>query len=354
MREKDIKILWGRSGNRCAICKIELTTEGDIETLGEMAHIVGRSSDGPRGDSDLNTKQRNDYSNLILLCPTHHTEIDKCPKNWPIEKLHETKERHEKWVSTQLEQGNISIRKIDNIFFLKKRINEYIASSNGKTWLVISITPLNISGDIIDPRENEFIKTINEIRLPPELSRNSSVNRYHTRPNENGLINDDMQNLKKGEAHKVQIFRNGHCEFQICLESSIKQVTEAERESDPEIVKEMRVIRYTDLAECITLQVKELMNIWQKCLPFTNMSMNAHIINTKHTILFSKERSMQSALYGYPVESEYLEIKNIINHDIVPQEASDILIKDFVSYFGLNINTIRTQTAEFIRPERLM
>ena len=163
-----------------------------------------------------------------------------------------------------------------------------------------------------------------------------------------------MQNLKKGDAHKVQIFRNGHCEFQICLESSIKQVTEAGREYDPEIVKEMRVIRYTDLAECLTLQVKELMNIWQKCLPFTNMSMNAHIINTKNTILFSRERSMQSALYGYPVESEYLEIKNIINHDIVPQEASDILIKDFVSYFGLNINNIRTQTGELIRPERLM
>jgi hypothetical protein len=38
MREKDIKILWGRSGNRCAICKLEPTPDGSRETLGEMAH----------------------------------------------------------------------------------------------------------------------------------------------------------------------------------------------------------------------------------------------------------------------------------------------------------------------------
>ena len=80
MRDKDIKILWGRSGNRCAICKIELTPDGDEYTLGEMAHIVARSSDGPRGSVEISDGEIDDYSNLILLCPTHHAEIDKNDK----------------------------------------------------------------------------------------------------------------------------------------------------------------------------------------------------------------------------------------------------------------------------------
>ena len=53
MQEKDIKILWGRSGNRCAICKIELTPDGEANTIGEMAHIVARSPASPRGGSGL-------------------------------------------------------------------------------------------------------------------------------------------------------------------------------------------------------------------------------------------------------------------------------------------------------------
>ena len=74
MRDKDIKILWGRSGNRCAICKLELTADGSLETLGEMAHIVARSPNGPRGTQDLPVNDPDSYDNLILLCPTHHVE----------------------------------------------------------------------------------------------------------------------------------------------------------------------------------------------------------------------------------------------------------------------------------------
>jgi hypothetical protein len=46
MQVKDIKILWGRSGNRCAICKIEITPDGEIDTIGEISHIVSRSPEG--------------------------------------------------------------------------------------------------------------------------------------------------------------------------------------------------------------------------------------------------------------------------------------------------------------------
>jgi hypothetical protein len=79
--QKDIKLLWGRSGNRCSICKTELTQNSSALnsefTLGEMAHIVGEKEDAPRGTSVLSSDERNSYHNLILLCPTDHTIIDK-------------------------------------------------------------------------------------------------------------------------------------------------------------------------------------------------------------------------------------------------------------------------------------
>ncbi|WP_063002578.1 hypothetical protein [Nocardia mikamii] len=40
--------------------------------LGEIAHIVADSPNGPRGDSPLTAAARNDYQNLILLCNQHH------------------------------------------------------------------------------------------------------------------------------------------------------------------------------------------------------------------------------------------------------------------------------------------
>ena len=108
MLEKDIKILWGRSGNRCAICKIELSPESSSDrpnVIGEMAHIVGRKAEGdkcPRGNSLLAEEDREKYPNLILLCRNHHKIIDDDPETYPIEVLHQIKTEHELWVQDKL------------------------------------------------------------------------------------------------------------------------------------------------------------------------------------------------------------------------------------------------------------
>lgn len=108
IKSKDIKILWGRSGNRCAICRIQLTQDAVSATaafaLGEQAHIVGEKDDAARGKSPLTPEQRDSYHNLILLCPNHHTEIDKNEDDWPVERLHHVKSVHELWVSETLSE----------------------------------------------------------------------------------------------------------------------------------------------------------------------------------------------------------------------------------------------------------
>jgi hypothetical protein len=90
------------------MCNIEVLPEdetGGAVVLGEEAHIVARETDGARGVSPLTEDQRDEYSNLILLCPTDHTRIDKKPSGpaeYPIERLLQIKQDHEAKVKSAL------------------------------------------------------------------------------------------------------------------------------------------------------------------------------------------------------------------------------------------------------------
>ncbi len=65
--------------------------------IGEMAHIIAQQPDGPRGQPGGG---EDSYENLILLCPTHHTEIDKAPEGiFSVEELKRWKWEHENRIS---------------------------------------------------------------------------------------------------------------------------------------------------------------------------------------------------------------------------------------------------------------
>jgi hypothetical protein len=101
-------MLWGRSGNMCSFpdCKkilvVNKTSTDDPSIIGEEAHIIGKKLDAARGKSELNSEQRDLYSNLILLCSTHHKIIDDQEIEYTVEKLQLFKESHEKWVQENL------------------------------------------------------------------------------------------------------------------------------------------------------------------------------------------------------------------------------------------------------------
>jgi hypothetical protein len=88
----------------------------DPTILGEMAHIIDKRGSGTRrragGGPDT-------YDNLILLCPTHHTEIDKAPEGtFPVELLHQWKTAHQKKIRDLL-----SVKKFPGREGLFKYIN---------------------------------------------------------------------------------------------------------------------------------------------------------------------------------------------------------------------------------------
>lgn len=85
--ETDLKLLWGRAAGLCSNpqCKKDLTAvliDRKNYNIGEMAHIIARSVDGPRGQK---MPGPDSYDNLILLCPTCHTIVDKDPGGHPKE-----------------------------------------------------------------------------------------------------------------------------------------------------------------------------------------------------------------------------------------------------------------------------
>ena len=108
--DKTRKLLWGRSGNRCAICHRELvmdaTAEDDESIVGDECHIIARSPDGPRGTFEITDEFVDRYSNLILLCKIHHKMIDDQHKSYTAEKLQALKRDHEQWVRNTLGPTN--------------------------------------------------------------------------------------------------------------------------------------------------------------------------------------------------------------------------------------------------------
>jgi hypothetical protein len=72
-----------------------------------MAHIVGESRQGPRGDTPMSDEERNKYTNLILLCKTHHKTVDDQKRTYSIPVLRQMKVDHEAWVEKTL-RGQIA------------------------------------------------------------------------------------------------------------------------------------------------------------------------------------------------------------------------------------------------------
>jgi hypothetical protein len=104
--DKSRKILWGRSGNRCAICKQELivnpTPKDPDSVVGEECHIVSGEPNGPRYDSAFPERELDSDQNLILLCRIHHKMVDDQTETYTAEVLRQMKADHEKWVEQKL------------------------------------------------------------------------------------------------------------------------------------------------------------------------------------------------------------------------------------------------------------
>ena len=111
--------LWGIAAGRCELCNRPLYEDGTFGVAGnfaEVAHIHAVSLGGPRNVSDMTEDEKNDISNLMLLCARHHHMIDANPEDYPDDFLIEQKKRHEKRVRNVTEISDIQSCRMVSFF----------------------------------------------------------------------------------------------------------------------------------------------------------------------------------------------------------------------------------------------
>lgn len=138
------KTLWGNAGNRCAfpgcaqrlISDLEKPDQGFSGTggvIGEEAHVRSSKPTGPRHEPRYPPETLNDYENLVLLCPTHHTVIDKDNgRAWPVAEVLKMKGAHEARVDAAMDSVDKDRNRLE--VALAARIDRWEATLNLAGW----------------------------------------------------------------------------------------------------------------------------------------------------------------------------------------------------------------------------
>lgn len=131
IKDRNMKVLIQLSGGQCAICKTKLHMrqgDGSVANLGEMAHICGEKPDAARYNPNMTDGERQSYDNLIYVCPTCHTIIDKDTTTYTVEKLQELKTEHENNAINDLSSSinKVTCSELDLIL-------KYLANPNKET-----------------------------------------------------------------------------------------------------------------------------------------------------------------------------------------------------------------------------
>lgn len=157
---KTRKSLWAKSGNRCAICRLELVQgeEGEENVIiGQECHIVSSKQDGPRGDQKLHCSDFDDFENLLLLCANDHKRIDTLTEVYEADKLVHLKKSHEDWVKSTLSADPLTFTndkfKISSLKKVKSG-NELIQLVDGANAFMF---------------DNDQLKTKEEVEIIPPL-----------------------------------------------------------------------------------------------------------------------------------------------------------------------------------------
>jgi hypothetical protein len=97
--ERTLKKLFGLSGNQCAFpgCIQPVIDSQTGLPIGQICHIKGKSPNGPRYDPNQSEQDRNDYPNLLVMCPVHNKTVDDAETcdQFPVPLLAEFKKNHE-------------------------------------------------------------------------------------------------------------------------------------------------------------------------------------------------------------------------------------------------------------------
>lgn len=121
----------------CPIRTAEPETQLDgAIVIGEVAHIHAYEDDGPRADSSMSLAARNKSPNLLLLCPNHHTVVDKQAASYPADMLRKWKADTERTVTDALRNAMPQVS-----FSELERVTASLITHNGLPSQDLSVIP---------------------------------------------------------------------------------------------------------------------------------------------------------------------------------------------------------------------
>lgn len=100
------KLSWMKSDGKCCICKDIIGRYEDEGFIGEFAHIEDLQQATKRYNPNKLVDELNDESNIMILCPNCHTEIDKHSEKYSTEMLKEIKKEYENNIKIAIEYSN--------------------------------------------------------------------------------------------------------------------------------------------------------------------------------------------------------------------------------------------------------
>jgi hypothetical protein len=72
--------------------------------VGEIAHIEAPVPGGPRFRASMTNEECRNAQNLLLMCGTHHTRVDRDLGRWTVEDLQQLKKKHEEIYSGAIDR----------------------------------------------------------------------------------------------------------------------------------------------------------------------------------------------------------------------------------------------------------
>ncbi|MFD6495735.1 HNH endonuclease [Streptomyces sp. NPDC060188] len=198
--------LFAESAGTCLLCATTLFPKNPKSTrsiaIAERAHIVAHSDEGPRADSATSVDFRSSPENIILLCPSCHTKVDKSPEDYPADHLKKVKEDRKRAVvnigGTPVFTTRTEARRAAQRILLRNRlifrnygpspvdgsIDSQEAASNWSMHVVDEIIPNN--------RLLVALVAVNEDLATPEDHESAELLRQHTddleRKHTSGLV----------------------------------------------------------------------------------------------------------------------------------------------------------------------
>lgn len=122
------RLLLAKSGGYCQNpeCNTNLYSffeTGRITNIEELAHIIGQQENGPRGNVSMSASERDEYDNLIILCPNCHTKVDKNPEIYSTKTLRLWKTEHEMKIDSSFNAPKFENR-YDMFIAIQKLLSE--------------------------------------------------------------------------------------------------------------------------------------------------------------------------------------------------------------------------------------